>query len=486
MTTLIHDVLTLQGDILNHQDILLSGGQIQTVAPPGSISKEGHKTVISGHKRLLLAGFVNGHTHSYQVWQRGLIPQLPLELWLADLIDSSPQQLDQHYWGAVSTAVDTLLSGGTCIMDHCYIKPGQEHDIMDALVRGYKAVGIRAVIAPMIQDMPFVMGLPYGCMLPHEPWPEKASDILAMMESLVEAFHEPEAGIYIGMGPTGFHRCSDELLQGCEDISRRYDLCYHTHLLETRAQKLLAYERYGTSAVKHLDQLGCLSPRTSIAHGVWIEDEDLGILASTGTTLVHNPVSNLRLGSGIAPILKGRNAGVNIAFGCDGAASNDAQNLLEAIKLGTILQSVTDSDYQHWLTPAEALCMATQGGAKAVNLAASTGTVEAGMDGDMVLYDLNHPSMLPQTDPLQLLVLGHPTDVVHSVWIKGKQIVDQGRLLTMDIDRLHDALRKHAIAKEAIEFRQIKHIESHYRQVMVEATQSPEPKGETPQPESLL
>jgi cytosine/adenosine deaminase-related metal-dependent hydrolase len=468
MTTLIHNVLTLQGEALEKLDILIEGQHIESVAPAGSIPTDEHDDVISGENKLLLPGFVNGHTHSYQVWQRGLIPQLPLELWLADLIDSSPQELEQYYWGAVSTAVDTLLSGGTCIMDHSYIAPGREHDIVDALVRGYKAVGIRAVIAPMTQDMPFAAGLPGGCTLPHEPSTEKASNVLAMMQSLVEKFHEPEAGIYIGMGPTGFHRCSDELLQGCENISRRYDLCYHTHLLETRAQKRLAYERYGTSAVKHLHQLGCLTPRTSIAHGVWIEDDDLNILAETGTTLVHNPVSNLRLGSGIAPILKARDAGVNIALGCDGAASNDAQNMLEAIKLGNMLHNVSDLDYRNWLTPAETLRMATAGGAKGVNLAASTGIIAPGMDADLVLYDLDHPSMLPHTEPLQLLVMGHPTEVVESVWICGRQLVRQGQIQTVDVSDLYEALRRQPIRKESIHRKTIQTIEPHYRNTMLD------------------
>ncbi len=468
MTTLIRNVLTLQGDSLETLDILIHNRQIETVGPAGSIPVAEHEEVISGENKLLLPGFVNGHTHSYQVWQRGLIPQLPLELWLADLIDSSPQELDQYYWGAVSTAVDTLLSGGTCIMDHCYIAPGREHAIVDALVRGYKTVGMRAVIAPLIQDMPFVMGLPRGCTLPHDPSSEQAANILAMMESLVKEFHEPEVGIYIGLGPTGFHRCSDELLQGCEDITRRYDLCYHTHLLETRAQKRLAYERYGISAVKHLHQLGCLTPRTSIAHGVWIEDEDLEILASTGTTLVHNPVSNLRLGSGIAPILKGRDAGVNVALGCDGAASNDAQNLLETLKLGTILHNVTDADYQNWLTPTEVIHMAAAGGARGVNLAASTGTVAPGMEADLVLYDLDHPSMLPQTKPLQLLILGHPTDVVETVWIQGRKVVDGGQPLTVNMPELQGALRPHPRPDRVPQFQTLQTIEAHYRATMVD------------------
>jgi 5-methylthioadenosine/S-adenosylhomocysteine deaminase len=468
MTTLIRNVLALQGEALEKLDVLIDDQHIETVTPAGSVSVDDPDEVISGENKLLLPGFVNGHTHSYQVWQRGLIPQLPLELWLADLIDSSPQHLDQYYWGAVSTAVDTLLSGGTCIMDHCYIAPGREHDIVDALVRGYKAVGIRAVIAPLIQDLPFAMGLPGGCTLPHEPSSEKAADILAMMESLVEEFHEPSAGIYIGMGPTGFHRCSDELLQGCEDISRRHDLCYHTHLLETRAQKRLAYERYGISAVKHLHQLGCLTRRTSIAHGVWIEDDDLEILAETGTTLVHNPVSNLRLGSGLAPILKGRDAGVNIALGCDGAASNDAQNMLETIKLGTILHTVSELDYQNWLTPGATLRMATAGGAKAVNLGKATGTITPGLEADLVLYDLDHPSMLPQTHPLQMLVLGHPTEVVEAVWIRGKKLVHRGQIQTVDVSNLYEALRSHPIGPETINRQTIQTIEPHYRNTMLD------------------
>lgn len=469
MTVLIRNVLTLHHETLESLDILLSDGKIGTVAPPKTLSLEGHEQVITGDDKLLLPGFVNGHTHSYQVWQRGLIPQLPLELWLADLIDSSPQQLEQYYWGAVSTGVDTLLSGGTCIMDHCYIQTGQELETIDALVRGYKAVGIRAVIAPMIQDMPFALGFPSGCLLPHQPWPQTAAEILSLIETLVQEFHEPEAGIYIGMGPTGFHRCSDELLQGCQDISHRYHLCYHTHLLETRAQQRLGRERYGTSAVQHLHQLGCLTPRTSVAHGVWLEDEDIELLAAAGATLVHNPVSNLRLGSGLAPILKCRNAGLNVALGCDGAASNDAQNLLEVLKLGTILHTVTNNDYRHWLTPMDTVRMATLGGAKGVNLEDTTGTISPGMEADLVLYNLNHPSMLPPTtDPLQLLVLGRPTDVVEAVWIRGKQVVGQGQVLTVESSELYTALRQHPIAKDKIEFRTRHQIEPHYRQTMVD------------------
>ncbi|MBE9112474.1 amidohydrolase [Nodosilinea sp. LEGE 07298] len=466
MQTLIRSVLALQNGTLQSVDVLLVDQHIRTVAPAGTIPVAPHQQVIPGEDRLLLPGFVNGHTHSSQVWQRGLIPQLPLELWLANVFDSTPRQLDQFYWGAVSTALDTLLSGGTGLIDHAYVIPGQELETVDALVRGYKAVGIRAVIAPLIQDLPFASGLPKGCLLPQSASPRSAADLLALMEAIIAEFHDPNNGIYIGVGPTGFHRCSDELLAGCGEISDRLNLCYHTHLLETRAQQRLAQERYGISAVQHLQNLGCLTPRTSLAHGVWISEADIALLASVGSTLVHNPVSNLRLGSGLAPVLKCLQAGLNVAIGCDGAASNDAQNMLEAIKLGTILHTVTDSDYENWLTPEQAVQMAAVGGAKAANLGDRTGTLTPGMDADLVLYNLDHPSMLPRTNPLQLLVLGRPTDVVEAAWVRGRQLVDQGQVLTVDTAAMHHHLRYQAFTAKAS---QVQHhpVEAHYRDVML-------------------
>ncbi|MBE9141037.1 amidohydrolase [Nodosilinea sp. LEGE 07088] len=466
MQTLIQSVLALQHDTLEAVDVLLENSQIHTVAPAGTLPVVPDQQVMDGQAKLLLPGFVNGHTHSSQVWQRGLIPQLPLELWLAYVFDSTPRQLDQFYWGAVSTAVDTLLSGGTCLMDHAYVIPGQEMETVEALVRGYKAVGIRAVVAPLIQDLPFASGFPKGCLLPQSASPRSAAELLTLMEGLIAEFHDPDNGIYIGLGPTGFHRCSDQLLRGCGELSDRNNLCYHTHLLETRAQQRLAQERYGISAVQHLQNLGRLTPRTSLAHGVWIDDADIELLASTGSILVHNPVSNLRLGSGLAPILKCHRAGVNVALGCDGAASNDAQNMLEVLKLGTILHTVTDEDYEHWLTPEQAVHMATVGGAKAVNLGDRTGTLAPGMDADLVLYKLDHPSMLPRTNPLQLLVLGRPTDIVEAAWVQGRQLINQGELLTVDTATLHSVLRRQLIATEGAQS-QHHPVESHYRDVML-------------------
>lgn len=424
-------------------------------------------TLVDATNKLLLPGFVNGHTHSPQFWQRGLIRQLPLELWLADVFDSSTRELEKIYLGALGTAISTLLSGGTCLMDHLLPIPNYELETIAAAVRAYKEVGIRAFIAPMLQDQSFAAGFPEGMKsLALKPFPLSTGEVLAQMEAIITQFHEPEAGIYIAVGPTGFQRCSDGLFAGCAELSDRYNLCRHTHLLETKAQHKLARERYGGSAVYHLYQLGFLNDRTSLAHAIWLDEPDIAILAETQSTVVHNPLSNLRLGSGIAPILKYRQAGVNVAFGCDGAASNDAQDLLESIKLGSILHNVTDFEYKHWITPRAAIAMASTGGFKGVNLADQVGSLTVGQVADLVLYDLTNLSLLPRTDPVQLLVLGRPAQAVDSVWVRGRRVVADGVMQSVDGDRFRQTLLHPAQEHSSPQFPMIHQVEAHYRTVM--------------------
>jgi 5-methylthioadenosine/S-adenosylhomocysteine deaminase len=398
-------------------DVQITHDRISAIAP----QLEPVGTLISGHHKLLLPGFINAHTHSPEMWQRGLIRPLPLELWLAELYRSKPLYPEQIYLSALHTALETLLSGGTTLVDHLILIPGQEAESIAAAVRAYREVGIRAFVAPLIHDEVLAAGVPSGGQKrPIDPPLSSASVALKLIEDAVERFHRPDQGIHLMVAPTGTQLCSNQLLEGCLALSDRYQLCLHTHLLETLFQKLLAQEKYGCSAVEFLKQLGFLTPHTSLAHCVWLEDSDIEILAATQATVVHNPLSNLRLGSGIAPLLKYRQAGVNVTFGCDGAASNDAQDLLEAIK------------------------MAALGGAKGLNQGDELGTLTVGKKADLVLYDLTNLSLLPRTDPIGLLVLGRPTQAVHSVWVDGKQVIAAGQVTTIDMDHLRQELWHHS------------------------------------------
>ena len=417
--------------------------------------------------KLLLPGFVNAHTHSSEMWQRGIMSVLPLELWLAELYDFAPLDLEKVYLSALGTAVETLLSGGTSVVDHLVLIPGNELETIAIAVHAYREVGIRAFIAPLIQDESLTAGLPSGDLAQtHEPFFRSTAATLEIIAEAVRQFHRPDQGISILVAPTGIQLCTDALFEGCIELSDRYNLCRHSHLLETKAQEKLAQEKYGCTAVEHLKQIGFLSDRTSLAHCVHLTDADIAILAATQSTVVHNPLSNLRLGSGIAPILKYRQAGVNVTFGCDGASSNDSQDLLEAIKIGSILHNVTDLDYQHWITPRQAVEMASLGGAKGLNMTDKLGSLTVGKQADLVLYDLTNLSLLPRTDPIGLLVLGRPTNVVDSAWVNGKKIVANGQFTTIDVDNLRQELFNRSQWETKRQSQTVKQLEPHYRTVM--------------------
>ncbi|MBW4562552.1 MAG: amidohydrolase [Mojavia pulchra JT2-VF2] len=463
MNFTIQNVLIATHDAYTTVDVQVVDGKITAIAP--------HLDVVGaafdGTNKLLLPGFINAHTHSSEMWQRGAIPPLPLELWLAELYEFAPLDLEKVYLSALGTAVETLLSGGTSVVDHLVLIPGQEVETIATATRAYREVGIRAFIAPLIQDESLTAGIPSGeSQQTHEPYFRSTVATLEFIEEVVKQFHRPDEGVSILVAPTGIQLCSDALFTGCIELSDRYNLCRHSHLLETKAQEKLAQEKYGCTAVEHLKRIGYLGDRTSLAHCVWLSDADIAILAKTQSTVVHNPLSNLRLGSGIAPILKYRQAGVNVTFGCDGASSNDSQDLLEAIKIGSILHNITDLDYQHWITPRQAVEMATLGGAKGLNMGDKLGSLSVGKQADLVLYDLKNLSLLPRTDPIGLLVLGRPTNVVDSAWVSGKQIVANGKVNTINVENLQQELFNHSQWDTQRQSQTVAQIEAHYRTVM--------------------
>ncbi|AFZ26116.1 cytosine deaminase-like metal-dependent hydrolase [Cylindrospermum stagnale PCC 7417] len=444
-------------------DVQVVDGKIAAIAP----QIDAIAPIIDGKNKLLLPGFFNAHTHSSEMWQRGIMSVLPLELWLAELYDFAPLDPEQVYLSALGTAVETLLSGGTSVVDHLVLIPGLELETIATAVRAYREVGIRAFIAPLIQDESITAGIPSGESAQiHEPYFRSTAATLEIIEEAVRQFHRPEEGVNILVAPTGIQLCSDALFTGCIELSNRYNLCRHSHLLETKAQEKLALEKYGCTAVEHLWHIGFLGDRTSLAHCVWLTDADIAILAQTQSTVVHNPLSNLRLGSGIAPILKYLQAGVNVTFGCDGASSNDSQDLLEAIKIGSILHNVTDLDYQHWITPRQSVEMASLGGATGLNLADKLGSLTVGKQADLVLYDLTNLSLLPRTDPIGLLVLGRPTNVVDHVWVNGKQIVADGNVTTINVDNLRQELFNRSQWETSRKSQTAAQLELHYRTVM--------------------
>ncbi|WP_068818308.1 amidohydrolase [Phormidesmis priestleyi] len=463
MSFTIQNILIPSDRAYEMVDVQIVDDHIAAVAP--NLDPIG--TLIDGRNKLLLPGFVNAHTHSSEMWQRGMIPPVPLELWIAELYDFTPLDPEKAYLSAIGTAVETLLSGGTSVVDHLVLIPGQELETIEAAVRAYRQVGIRAFVAPLIQDQALSTGLPSGgANREHDEYVRSTAATLALVQEAVTHYHRPDEGVNILVAPTGIQLCSDALFEGCVELSDRYHLCRHAHLLETKAQQILAQEKYGCSAVEHLKQIGFLGDRTSLAHCVWLDDADIEIMAATKSTVVHNPLSNLRLGSGIAPVLKYRQAGVNVSFGCDGSASNDSQDLLEAIKIGSILHNTTDPDYQNWITPRHAIEMASLGGATGLNLGDQLGSLTVGKKADLIMVDLMNLSLLPRTDPIGLLILGRPVNAISHVWVNGRAVVSDNEVCNVNVDELRQSLFDQSQWNPKRQAPSVAQMELHYRSVM--------------------
>ena len=375
--------------------------------------------------------------------------------------------------------LETLLGGATAILDHLWVR---HIDDVAAAVAAYRALGIRVWLALMLADTEgdnyanytavppnaaernaeaHAKGCTCGGMGPGGTFrlkpngydPAKTDAQAALWEEAVKRFHRPEEGINIAIGPTTCYSASVELIRRGTELRRRYNLCGHVHLLETQGQKLQSRQYFGESgAVGMLRDTGFLGlPGTSCAHAVWLDDAEIKMLADAGASIVHNPASNLRLGSGVAPLAAYRAAGVNVALGADGACSSDGQDMHEVMKLTAILHTLNTREYRNWLEPKDVVRMATEGGYAAVNMAGKGGVLAVGAVADVCLYDLTAISMLPLADPIGTLVLGCPAtgggaanscgNALHSLWVRGRLLIDNGEPISIDVAKLRADLR---------------------------------------------
>jgi 5-methylthioadenosine/S-adenosylhomocysteine deaminase len=204
----------------------------------------------------------------------------------------------------------------------------------------------------------------------------------------------------------------------------------HIHLAETKAQAVMGQQLYRSSLLKHLDAIGALDANLSLAHSIWIEDDDVELFARCGATPVHNPASNLRIGSGLARVKQFLSAGVNVALGTDGAASNDGQNMFDALRLAALIHNQAGTDFNGWIKPAQALAMATRNGARAFGLDA--GVLAPGKLADIVLLRRDTPAFTPLNDVMSQLVFCENGSGVDTVIVNGEIVVEAGRLAKCD------------------------------------------------------
>ncbi|MFE9245114.1 amidohydrolase family protein [Nocardiopsis sp. NPDC006938] len=426
--------------------ILIEDGSIAEVGT--DLTARPGDTVISGRDRLVVPGFVNGHTHSWEALFRGRYDNLPLELWMLlayPIIGSAPLPPDLIRLRTLLVAIESLKSGVTCLVDDVLETPAQDHDQLAAVFDAYAEAGIRANISGHIINRPFTDTLPYTeGTVPRQlieqvralPLPT-ARDYMDFSAEAFQRFDGAAQGrLRYMVAPSGPQRCTDDLLAETAELARRHSAQCHIHVLETKTQMVTGREFYGTTMVEHLHRLGALGHNTTLAHGIWVTNKDIDLLAETRTSVSHNPISNLKLGSGIAPWRAFHNAGVNVALGSDGMSSSDSARMLDVIKAAGLLHKVSTPDHTAWPTTEEVLSAATLGGARSALLEDKIGSVEEGKRADLVMYDTTTLAFTPRNELDRHLVYAENGSSIDMVMVDGEIVVDKGQVTSVNEEQI--------------------------------------------------
>jgi 5-methylthioadenosine/S-adenosylhomocysteine deaminase len=436
-------ILDIAGHGAEPRDILIEGDEIAALLAPGAAVPAG-TTVVDAANRLLHPGLVNSHTHGHGGLARGMGDRWTLELLLA----ASPwitgnRTLADKYLSTKLGAVEMVLKGCTACYDLTVDFPVPTVDGLDAAARAYGDVGMRAVLAPMVADHSFFDAIP-GLLdaLPETLRRRAAAFAMAPREASMENMRTvfrngaPSDLVRFAVAPTIPLHCSDELILGCAELAREFGIGLHSHVAESKIQAVSGIDTYGKTLTAHLDALGVLGPHFTVAHGVWLDHDDMRRLGDHGASVAHNPGSNMRLGSGLADMRAMLDRKVNVGLGTDGVQCSDNLNMFEAMRLASMVSHVRTADQETWLTTAEAAQAATVGSARALGLGDRIGRLAPGFKADIVFLDLGHINWLPLNDATNQLVHCEDGNAVDSVMIGGRMIVEHRSVATVDMSGL--------------------------------------------------
>jgi 5-methylthioadenosine/S-adenosylhomocysteine deaminase len=416
-------VLTLnaRNDSFERGAVAVRGGEIAAVGPGEEIRERFTASkVLDVQGCVVLPGLVNGHTHAAMTLFRGLADDLPLMEWLQNHIFPAEQKLkeDWVYWGTLLACAEMILSGTTTFCDMYLF----EHKAAEAA----KATGMRALVGEVLYDFPS----------PHYGPVENG---LRFTEELIQEWRGDPL-VRIAVEPHAPYTCSPDLLKRCRELAERYAAPLVMHLSETEGEVRDILERYGSRPVVHSDNLGLLGPGLIADHCVALDDGDMELLALRGVQVIHNPESNMKLASGIAPVSRLLEMGVNVALGTDGCASNNDLDLFGEMDSCAKLHKVAQLDST--ALPAETvLRMATLNGAKALGLEGMVGELAPGRLADCIVVDFRKPHLIPVYEPVSSLVYSaRGADVRHSI-IHGRLVMEDRKLLTLDLNEVLDHVR---------------------------------------------
>jgi 5-methylthioadenosine/S-adenosylhomocysteine deaminase len=408
-------------DVLPNGFVTVEDGVVVSVSakrPGGDADRR-----INGSGKVLMPGLVNAHTHLFQTLIRGVYEQLPFTEWLRRIYGCGRVLTPEDcFISAKLGALEALHSGVTTLVDHHFLNRGTE--LPAATIAGMRDMGLRTVLARTIMDV--------GDLAPHEVV-ETAEDGLRSTEALLDR-HREEPLLSIMTGPnTPGASASAELSRDIQRWATDRGMGVSMHVAESRGVTEAVRQKTGHEGiVAWLDAYGALGPNVIAAHSVHLTSNEIGVYGRLGVSVSYNPVSNMFLGDGIAPIMEMLGAGINVALGTDGAASNNSQDMFEVLKMAPLLQRARTLD-AHAISATEAIRLATINGAHALGLANVTGSIEPGKRADLVMLDLRSsaPTVAAHDVLSQIVYCARPSNVVLVV-VDGRVLIESGEVLDFD------------------------------------------------------
>ena len=419
--TLLHPRWVIPVDakqsVLQHHSVAISDGRIVAVLPTEQARKiyqAGVELDLPGHA--LIPGLINTHTHAAMSLLRGLADDLPLMEWLEQHIWPAEQQWisEQFVHDGSQLAIAEMLRSGTTCFNDMYFFP-------EVTARVAANAGIRATVGLILLDFPTV-------------YAENADQYLSKGLALHDTYKQHPL-VQCAFAPHAPYTVSDAPLQRVRVLADELDIPVHIHLHETATELAQSLEQSGLRPLQRLKQLGLAEPGLLAVHMTQLTDEEIRELAEDGVQVLHCPESNLKLASGFCPVQSLLDAGVNVALGTDGAASNNDMDMLGEMRSAALLAKAVASDASA-LTAYEALQMATLNGARALNIADQTGSIETGKWADLCAIDLNTIETRPLYDPVSQIVYAAGREQVSNVWVAGQHLLKNRQLVNLDKDEI--------------------------------------------------
>ena len=377
--------------------------------------------VVDGTNMAVMPGMVNGHTHLFQTFFRGLGDDKSLLDWLRDYIWPTASEMTADEVGLAATVglIENLRTGATSVIDHQYIHADPATD--DAVCAAADRLGVRFLLARGWADRNYEPRLS-----------ETSAQIIERTDAVAARWHGHDHGrLRVETAPLIPWGCSDETMRAVGGATAAFGGGLHVHCAETAVEVEMSQAERGMRHVPWLESVGALGPATQLAHSVWLDDDELDLIAQRGATVVHCPVSNMYLASGVPRIPEMIRRGIVVALASDGPGSNNRQDMFEAMKTAVLLQKIHHLD-PVILQPEDALRMATRGGAAAFGQVDAIGQIAEGRKADLVIVDLDSPFIAPVHRVASALVFNASPRDVHTVVVDGRVVIRDRQLLVAD------------------------------------------------------